>query len=107
MRLPSFVNNLHPGNIVSALTYIQKVDDALPGDLELLETRTFGIKNLDVVKELDGMSLPLELFEGGLKKPKEIENICKEKCPILKNKVVVQIDRQILRQASRKEVFLL
>jgi hypothetical protein len=68
--------------------------------------RTFGIKNLDIAQELDGISLPLELFEGPLK-PKDIEKICKEKCPVLSNKIVVAIDRIILRQARRKEIFLL
>jgi hypothetical protein len=103
----SFINNLHPGNVVSAITYVQKLDDTLPGDLESLVVRTFGIKNLDVVKELDNVPLPLELFEGEPRKPKEIEKICKQRCPKLSNKIVVVTDRQILRQASRREIFLL
>jgi len=103
----NFINNLHPANVVSAITYVQKVDDNLPGDLEGLTVRTFGIKNLDIAQELDGVSLPLELFEGPPKKPKEIEKICKEKCPILSNKIVVVVDRVILRQSNRQEIFLL
>ena len=103
----SFINNLHPGNVVSAITYVQKLDDTLPGDLESLVVRTFGIKNFDVVAELDNVALPLELFEGKPLKPKEIERICKEQCPKLSNKIVVVIDRHILRQASRREIFLL
>ena len=103
----NFINNLHPGNVVSAITYVQKIDDNLPGDLEGLTVRTFGIKNLDTAQELDGVSLPLELFEGPPKKPKDIEKICKEKCPILSKKIIVVVDRIILRQASRREIFLL
>ena len=103
----NFVNNLHPSNVVSAITYVKKIDENLPGDLESLVVRTFGIKNLDIAQELDGTSLPLELFEGPLKRPKDIEKICKKKCPVLSNKIVVAVDRILLRQARRKEIFLL
>ena len=58
-------------------------------------------KNLDIAQELDGFSLPLELFEGPPKKPEDIEKICKEKCPVLSNKIVVAIDRIIIRTAGK------
>lgn len=103
----SFVNSLHPGNVVGAMSYIRSVDDTVPGDLECLVVRTIGIKNVDVPQELAGVSLPLELFTGEVKLPKEIEKLCKAKCPKLCNKIVVVMDRRIIRQTSRTETFLL
>lgn len=109
----NYANPLHPDNMVGSISYIQRVED-LVGDLQLVTVRTFGIKNIDVVKELDGLDLPLELFElndspsqGGGIKARTIQRICKKYCPLLYNQVVVQMDRRILRQAPRQQVFLL
>jgi hypothetical protein len=41
---------------------MESVEEAV-GDLEVVTVRTLGIKNLDVKKDLDGVKLPLELFE--------------------------------------------
>lgn len=116
----NYVNALHPGNMVGAISYIQNVEDVGggAGDLQMITVRTLGIKNLDVVKDLERVDLPLELFElggatrrgeggGGGIKAKTIQQICKSKCPQLYNQIIVQIDRRILRQAPRQEVFLL
>jgi hypothetical protein len=107
----NYVNSLHPGNIVGAISYIQSVDDAV-GGLQVVTVRTLGIKNLDVKKDLEGVAVPLELLEiakpGAQRfKPKDFERICKTKCPQLCNKIVVQVDRKILRQAPHQAVFLL
>ena len=67
---------------------------------------------MDVKRELYGVDLPMELFEmkdnqyKGIK-AKEIQRICKTKCPQLHNKIVVQVDRRILRQSNRQHTFLL
>jgi hypothetical protein len=108
----NYVNSLHPGNMVGAISYIQSVDDAV-GDLQVVTVRTLGIKNLDVKKDLQGVGLPIELFDtrsrstGKRTKKTDLELICKTKCPQLQNKIVVQVDRKILRQARHQEVFLL
>ena len=104
----NYVNSLHPGNIVGAISYIQSVDDAV-GDFQVVTVRTLGIKNLDVKKELNGIGLPQELLEITPRrlKTKDIETICKQHCPDLCNKIVVQVDRKILRQAPHQHVFLL
>lgn len=108
----NYVNALHPGNMVGAISYIQNVE-VVGGNLQVVTIRTFGIKNMDVVKDLDRVDLPLELFEmgagvhGGGIKAKTIQQICKRKCPQLHNQIVVQVDRRILRQAPHHEVFLL
>lgn len=108
----NYINELHPSDMVGAISYIQKVEDVV-GDLQVVTVRTLGIKNVDVVKDLDRVDLPLELFEmgsggsGGGIKSKTIQNICKSKIPQLFNHIVVQVDRRILRQAPHQHVFLL
>jgi len=102
----SYVNSLHPENVVGAISYVSAVEDNLPGDLEVATVTTLGIKNLDVKRDLTDVGIPLELFQPGIFS-KEIEKICKVACPVLSNKIVVQVQRKILRQTSHKEVFLL
>ena len=105
----NYVNALNPGNMVGAISYIQSVEEGV-GDLQVVTLRTLGIKNLDVVADFSGMDLPIELFE--MKSPKgsksrDIQNICKKKCPQLHDKIVVQVDRRVLRQTPHRQVFLL
>jgi hypothetical protein len=106
----NYLNSLHPGNMVGAVSYIQSVEDTV-GDLQAVTVRTLGIKNLDVKKDLAGVGLPLDLFQmnpsGKRVMPKDVERIVKTLCPQLQNKIVVQVDRRILRQARKQEVFLL
>eukprot|EP01083_Nonionella_stella_P229619 812535_1 len=105
----SFLNSVHPGNVIGAISFIHKLDDTtLPGeDLESLRVRTIGLKNMNVVNDLQGNRLPIELFTGDHVLPKEIEKICKEKCPVLSKKIVAIVDRRIIRLSSHKELFLL
>ena len=105
----NYVTALHPNTMVGAMSYIQSVEEVV-GDLQVVTVRTLGLKNVDVIQELEGVDLPLELFEihgdKGMKS-KDIQQICKRHCPQLYDKVVVQVDRRILRQAPHHEVFLL
>jgi hypothetical protein len=104
----SYANSLHPHDLVGAISYVQSVDETAPGDLEVIQVRTIGLKNVDVKRDLKGVELPLELFTGNAMLPKELERICKTKCPILTNKIVVVMDRRIIRQSSSQEgIFLL
>jgi hypothetical protein len=103
----NYVNPLHPGNMVGAISYIQSVEEAV-GDLQVIAVRTLGIKNMNVQKDLADVNLPQELFDMGTTfEAKEIQKLCKTMCPQLQNKIVVQVDRRILRQAPRQQVFLL
>lgn len=103
----NYVSPLHPGNMVGAVSYIHSVEEAV-GDLQVVTIRTLGIKNLNVQTDLAGINMPLELFEMGKTfKAKEIQQLCKTMCPQLHNKIVVQVDRRILRQSRRHDVFLL
>lgn len=101
-----FERRLHPENMVGALSYVSAVDENLPGDLEVVTVTTLGVKNVHVQRDLENVDIPLDLFRPGIFS-KEIEQICKESCPVLSNKVVVQVGRKILRQANRRQVFLL
>ena len=106
----SYANSLHPDDLVGAISYVQNVQDqTAPGDLEVITVRTIGIKNVDVKRDLRGVDFPLELFTGNVPLlPKKLERICKTKCPILKNKIIVVMDRRIIRQSSSHEgIFLL
>jgi acyl dehydratase len=102
----SYVNELNPGSVVGAVSYVSAVDDNLPGDLEVVTVTTLGIKNFNVKRDLAGVDIPLELFKSGIFS-KEIEKICKESCPLLSGKIIVQVERKIVRQTRHREVFLL
>lgn len=106
IRSCSYINALNPDTVVGAVSYVSAVEDSLPGDLEQVTVTTLGIKNLNVRRDLVGVGIPKALFEPGTF-PKQIELICKELCPVLSNKIVVKVERRILRQASHREVFLL
>jgi hypothetical protein len=86
------------------------VEEAV-GDLEICTVRTLGIKNMDVMRDLKGVDIPLELLQmyphGRSIKTKDIQRICKSHCPQLHGKIVLLMDRRILRQARHEEVFLL
>ena len=104
----NYINSVHPGNLVGAISYVKGIDENIPGDLERVKLRIFGIKNIHVVDELKDMPIPMELFDGNEPlRPKELELICKIKCPMLSKKIVVQMDRWVYRQSSRLDLFLL
>ena len=105
MQSCSYINNLHPENVVGAISYVLAIDDNLPGDLEVATVVTLGIKNINI-KELVDVDIPAELFKPGIF-AKEVEAIVKKKCPILSGKIVVSVERKILRQTRHRQVFLL
>lgn len=99
----SYIHHLHPDDVVSAFSYITDVDENLPGELEKLSVRTIGVKNID----LEGIDFPLELLLTDKTYTKNIDRICKSLCPKLTNKIIAVVDRKIIRQSNRREVFLL
>ena len=103
----SFINNLHPGDTVGAMTFISSLGENVSGDMESLTIRTVGVKNMDVHRELKDVALPIELFTGNVKRPRDYEQLCMEKVPMLQNKIVSCLERRILRQAPKAEAFLL
>lgn len=102
----AYINNLHPDNVVGAMSYVHSVDDNLPGDMELVTVTTLGVKNLNVQRDLQSVDIPIDLFRPGIF-AKEVESICKKYCPMLSGKIVVSVERKMLRQTRKREVFLL
>jgi len=47
---------------VAALTFVLRLEEHISGDIEAITVRTFGVKNVDVVRELRGKSLPIEVI---------------------------------------------
>ncbi|KAL9186239.1 hypothetical protein ACHAXT_005477 [Thalassiosira profunda] len=99
----SYIHHLHPGDVVSAFSYITGVDENLPGSLEEVSVRTVGVKNIS----LEDVDIPVELLTTDKTYTKNVDRICKSLCPKLTNKIVAVVDRKILRQSNRREVFLL
>lgn len=99
----SYIHNLHPDDVVSAFSYITHVDENLPGELESVSMRTFGVKNVD----LEGVDIPVELLLTEKTYTKNVDRICNSLCPKLTNKTIAVVDRKIIRQSNRREVFLL
>jgi hypothetical protein len=132
----TFVNPLFPGSPLGAISYIHSIEEA-GGDYQIVTIRTIGIKNMDVINELEKVDIPLSLLQrtvtsspsihdddhdddpANLSRSTEavsataaagesIQELCKGKCPPLYNKIVVQLDRRILRQVPKHhEPFLL
>ncbi|KAL7534298.1 hypothetical protein ACHAWF_004791 [Thalassiosira exigua] len=99
----SYIHHLHPGDVVSAFSYATDVCENLPGELEQISVRTVGVKNMD----LEGVDIPMELLTTEKTYTKSIDHICKSLCPKLMNKIIAVVDRKIIRQSNRREVFLL
>lgn len=109
-----FVNNVHPGDTVGAISFIQKLEENVGGDLEAIFIRTIGVKNIHVIDELGDVKFPAELFvpqnDGNDSPPysrSKVEALCAEKCPQLSKRIVSVLDRRIVRQTPNTQVFLL
>lgn len=102
-----FPNETPPGVTVGAMSFILNREEHMSGDMEAIKIRTFGIKNMDVHRDLANKELPVELFTGPLLKPKDLETFLKQKCPELSNHIVCIADRRIFRQAPKQVPFLL
>ncbi len=109
------VGPLPPGVPVGAMSYIQSVEEA-GGDLQIVTVRTVGLRDVDVWRDLVGFDLPLTLLRVGgavgaaappFTTAEDVRILWQALCPELHDKIVVQMDRRILRQARHHEVFLL
>ena len=103
----AFPNETRPGETIGALTFVITREEHRSGDMEAIELRTVGVKNMDVHRQLAGKELPLELFNGEISRPKVLEGMLKKKCPELSKKIVCIADRKIYRQAPKQVPFLL
>jgi len=102
------VNQCTPSDPIGAMTYIKKIT-SLGTKLDKVEVTTLGVKNIDVARDMKDLKLPASLFDQ--KKtllPSEIEDICEEHCPVLRDKIVCHSERILIRMKPEdNEVFLL
>ena len=103
----AFPNETGPGETIGAFTFVSTREEHRSGDMEAIELRTVGVKNLDVHRQLAGKALPIELFNGDIPRPKALEEMLKKKCPELSKKIVCIADRKVYRQAPKQVPFLL
>lgn len=103
----SFPNETAPGETIGAITFIKSREEHRSGDMEAVELRTIGVKNMDVHRQLANAELPMQLFSGDIMKPKALEEMLKKEYPDLAKKIVCIADRKVYRQAPKQVPFLL
>jgi len=107
----SFPNNLHPGETMGAMTFVGELEEHVSGDVEAINIRTVGVKNIDVARTLAQRALPMELFKPApgkkMLRPAALEEVLKKHCPELCKLVVCMADRRVYRQAPKQVPFLL
>ena len=92
----SHINTVAPEDRIGAISFIRSVTP-INDRLEEVELKTFGLRNVDIARELGNRSLPLALFEAEGIKPSVYEDICQRDCPDLSGRIALQIERRILR----------
>lgn len=95
----SHVNPLSPNEHLGAMSLI--TDVATEDGIEEVKVRTFGIRELDVPRVMDGLALPLELCAAELKSRVEVESICNAHMPELAGRVSLVVDWVFWRNAPR------
>jgi len=103
----SFIRNVHPGDAVGAISFIRNLQENVGGDLESITVRTLGIKNIDI-QALKDVRIPTRLFTEPRLQKSTVDKIMQgDELKVLGENIVVSVDRKILRQAPKNEVFLL
>ena len=92
----SHINTVAPEDRIGAISFIRSVTP-ISDRLEEVELKTFGLRNVDIARELGGRALPLALFEAEGTKPSVYEEICQRDCLDLSGRIALQIERRILR----------
>jgi len=92
----SHINTVAPEDRIGAISFIRSVTP-INDRLEEVELKTFGLRNVDIARELGNRPLPLALFEAEGTKPSVYEDICQRDCPDLSGRIALQIERRILR----------
>jgi len=104
----SFPNNLAPSDTVGAITFINSLEEHVGGDIEAINIRTVGIKNMDVLRKLANKELPAEIFAASsMPRPAALEEMLKKTFPELSKLIVCIADRKVYRQAPKSTPFLL
>lgn len=90
------INPVAPGERIGAISRVLEVR-AVSKQLEEVRVHTLGLREVDVIRELGGQPLPAELFNPAASKPSEIQQLCREYCPPLENKIALRALRTLLR----------
>lgn len=93
-----FLLQVHPRDSIGAVSYATNVKN-MAGGLEELSIVTLGLREIDVLMTLRDVDFPLELFELA-KNTKNFHALIAAKCPVLKDKVALQVVRKIVRQKN-------
>ncbi|MEM7104861.1 MAG: aldolase/citrate lyase family protein [Bacteroidota bacterium] len=82
---------------IGAMSYIldKKVKG---GGIEELTIRSFGLRNIDVENDLEGVTIPYELLLSDDIKPSEIAELCQLNCPKLIKKIVLRVTWKMWRK---------
>ena len=94
----SFINKVNPTDMIGALSYIASVKSLKEG-FEEVRITTLGVKNIDVALDLKSVPIPVQLFTDKKMRPTQVEAFLEKECPILKDKIVVEVHRKIVRQS--------
>jgi len=105
----SFTAPLHPGDVVSAVTFVRARADYAAADLEKLEVVTLGLVGVADARALAEAPLPAALFLGDAPlRARDVRAILdRHPCGLRPDQVILQTKRSIYRQAPRAEPFLL
>lgn len=90
------VNPVAPGERVGAISRVLSIRP-ISEHLEEVRVHTLGLREVDVLGELAGVPLPVELFDPAPLKPSAIQAICRDHCPQLEGKIALRALRVILR----------
>ncbi len=90
------VNPVAPGERVGAISRVLAIRP-VSEHLEEVRVHTLGLREVDVLQELRGQSLPAELFNPAPAKPSEIQALCRDYCPPLENKIALRALRTLVR----------
>jgi citrate lyase subunit beta/citryl-CoA lyase len=84
------LNPVRDGDQLGAMSYVLERKELSEG-VYSLKLCTYGIRNIDVSRSLPAHSIPLELFLSDDLRPKEMERLLLNACPVLSKKLAVKV----------------
>ncbi|MEC9466880.1 MAG: aldolase/citrate lyase family protein [Myxococcota bacterium] len=93
------IHPVHPGERIGAVSHVLACR-AISPHLEEVRVMTLGLREVDVVNELDQLPLPAALFVPDNQKPSAIQAICRQHCPELENRIALRSLRVLRRPRS-------
>ena len=99
----SNINKVNLSDQLATVTFVKSVRPIEGYDhLEEIIVNQIGVKNIDVRWMLEDGGVPKDLFDSELMlKPKDYENLCAERYPLLYRKIACQAIRKIVRVKTK------